>query len=1271
MACYDFGLVNASYGLSAHTNMRRSLGFLSLGFWVLGFAALSVGQGAEADVPKPAAGSSLAAVFGDEVKVRRDRFRRDEKRVQAVVPLLGLMDLWEMVADRAPLVAFIEEAAASKVAPPEVVARARFMRALVLDRQGKRDEADKERVRLGVISRFRFIGPFDNEGRAGHAAVLPPERALLGPADGCVAGKEREVCWRELPKIDVQGMVSVETVLRPDTLVTAFLTVAVKSERAEAAALRVGSSGAIKAFVNGQPVLDREVYRGLRFDQEAAGIRLVAGWNRITVKLSAAETGGAQLLLRLTRPDGSPLDGLTVSTQPADLALAHAAPKVAKSSLPKPIDLGEELRRAAKGTDPVVWTDAGLYEHHVIPERPDRRRAVEWLTKAAKLRPTAGAWARVAAAETDPNDQRIALEKGLAVARGAESASLSTSLGEIYDRARRERRASDLWTAALAAQPAYFPAELDLAELAADRGLPTLGLARATALVARFGVAPLRVLKRQAQLAIRAGQRSDAEALERTLAKADAADTEARHELFMAARSRGATAEALGFLDEISRLRPDLLSTYLDRAEILEGQNRLADAETELARVLGIVPDDAKLLEKDGRLLLRLGRDVDAKARYRRSLELVPQNPELRAYLAELDERSHPGASTGSDLVRNWAETPAHLLTLAKPAEAGPARVLLDSSVTRMHANGLSETFHQRTIQILDERGARAETSFDIRYTPDTQSVEVRVARVHRGNEVLEAISTDDEDLSEPWYGLYYDVRGLAVHFSQLKPGDIVDVQYTISDVARRNMFADYFGDLHLLQEELPRVMSRYVILAPKSRILYFNQPVLPSTAKLERKEELHGDERTYSFVARDVPKVEREPGMPGFTEVAAYLHVSTYKTWREVADWYEGLIKAQLEPNAAIDRAVAEAVAKIPKKDERARIRAIYELVVRKTRYVGLEFGIHGYQPYPVSQVFARKFGDCKDKASLLVVMLRQAGIEASLVLARTRRGGDLGPEPASLAPFDHAIAYVPKYDLYLDGTAEFSGADELPAQDQDIPVLRVNDRALMRTPVLPAATNDVRTDWRVTLAPTGAAVVDEKLRISGQAANEWRSHYQAPGERRQRYDQAWNAKHPGAKVESVQMSVESLGKPIELVAQINVPRWAHLEDSGALAMPALGREADMLRNYARLSSRQFDLIVGYPWHQEERVAVRLPSGWSAVRLPEARKLESPFGKFTFAAERRGAEVVVTAALEVTRHRIARADYAAFRAFCAAIDAAVSQELVVSGPAKRAEVTQ
>ena len=67
--------------------------------------------------------------------------------------------------------------------------------------------------------------------------------------------------------------------------------------------------------------------------------------------------------------------------------------------------------------------------------------------------------------------------------------------------------------------------------------------------------------------------------------------------------------------------------------------------------------------------------------------------------------------------------------------------MLFDSAVTRVHPNGLSETYQQRVVEILDERGAREEAQADIRYTPDTQSVEVRAARVYkRSGEVVEAI---------------------------------------------------------------------------------------------------------------------------------------------------------------------------------------------------------------------------------------------------------------------------------------------------------------------------------------------------------------------------------------------------------------------------------------------------------------------------------------------------------------------------------------------------
>src|SRR4029079_2141267 len=139
---------------------------------------------------------------------------------------------------------------------------------------------------------------------------------------------------------------------------------------------------------------------------------------------------------------------------------------------------------------------------------------------------------------------------------------------------------------------------------------------------------------------------------------------------------------------------------------------------------------------------------------------------------------------------------------------------------------------------------------------------------------------------------------------------------------------------------------------------------------------------------------------MPGYAEEAPYLHVSTYKSWEDVGRWYWHLVEDQLTGDDILHKAALDAVRGL--RTDEDKIRALHRLVIEGTRYVGLEFGIHGFKPYKVTQVLARRFGDCKDKASLLLALLRESGIPSELVLVRTRHGGRVEGSPASLAVFD-----------------------------------------------------------------------------------------------------------------------------------------------------------------------------------------------------------------------------------------------------------------------------
>jgi transglutaminase-like putative cysteine protease/Flp pilus assembly protein TadD len=1225
-------------------------------------AAAAVAAPSAAPAPDPDPHRELLASAGARLSAEA----RDPAAAAALAVLAGL----DADVPPAALEAAVRGGLGSG-AHPLVAAQAAMLAAHLADERGDRAAADALRAPLGLIERFAVIGPF-GDGRAGLSHLFPPEREAAPPEGGrSYPGKSRDVGWRAADGAVRDGALYLDGLLRPADQAVAYVAAFVRSDRARPAALRIGSAGPVKVWVNGGLALTRDVVRAPALDQDAAGVTLGRGWNRILIKTVITE-GAWRLYLRLTEPSGAPLGaGVTTDWDPAHPPAVARLRRDAGPAVSTLDGLLGARARAARGPAAAdAWLDYAQVAAWLESRDRDERAPAAAFARAIALRPSRAALLGAADAAAEDDERRRFLERAeeLPDLTPAWRALLEVRLGLLARTERREARAAAALERALSLDPRCWTAVLAAADEAAEAGLPLVALDRLGRLGPEARALP-RVRRAAARLYEAAGRRADAERVLDELARDQQADVDVLHERSGWARARGDGARATALLAAAAALRPDLPSLAIELARLEEGAGAPERALATLSALAARLPDDPQTLIALGKLLRRTGRTTEALGRLRAALALRPQDPELKRTIDHLAAGDDGDATAADELARRYADDARALV----PAPRGPAApadtavVLLDRRVVRVHRNGLARTFAQRVVAILTERGAEENKEFAVHYAPGTEEVDIRQARVYRRDaagqiQTLEATDRSDEDLSEPWYGLYYDNRAEVVRFEGLRPGDVVEIQYLVDDVGSENQLGDYFGDLQYVAESIPKRRWDYTLIAPVGRPIHANVPRLPG---LERTVAVEGDDRVYRFAAANVAKVDAEPAMPGYTEVAPYLHLSTTASWDEVGALYWRLVEEQLAPDDDI-RNAARGLAKHGMSDAE-RVRAVYDFVVSNTRYVGLEFGIHGYKPYKVTQVLARRFGDCKDKAALMIALLREVGVPAELVLVRTRRGGRLDAQPASLAIFDHAIVYVPKLDRYLDGTAEFAGLGELPSEDQGVTVLRVGPRGarLTETPVLPSGDNRVDRRWRVAVEPSGDARVDEQLTIRGQAAPNWREHYQSPGERAERYGRVWTGRFAGARLVAVDFpTIGERNAPVEVRADVVVPRLGRSAAAGGLELPLTGRDAGFVRTYARLSARQEDLVLAYPWRHDEDLAYRVPKGWHLEgAAPPARVVESPFGRFRLEVGVEGDVVRVRSSLDVTRARIAPADYPRFRAFLGDIDAALDERLAIVPP--------
>lgn len=693
------------------------------------------------------------------------------------------------------------------------------------------------------------------------------------------------------------------------------------------------------------------------------------------------------------------------------------------------------------------------------------------------------------------------------------------------------------------------------------------------------------------------------------------------------------------------------LATHYERSG--EVQKALALASELLRKNFDHAHDRALRLR-----LLERGNDREAMlAAYAELAALYPSYAVPRERMAELrGTAGEPEVRPASDPDTPYlvdVEEELRKVWAALPAET---TVLAEVRVQRVRENGLDEVRTQQLLYIATAEAAREHAFRAVQYSPESESLRVLRARVHKKDgRTLEALEAGETQVSEPGISMYYDLRARNLHFRGLQAGDVLELDHRVEPTVRNNPYGDYFGEVVHFGGAVPLRLKRYVLISPPGRTLEAHQARMGAPDISLAEEQV-----VRRWELRDVAAVTLEPRGPAATELVPYVHVSTFGSWQELGRWYAAFIA----PQFALDVRLRELARDLTRDTASGidKVHAIHRYVLRNTHYVALEFGTYSYKPYAVTDVHARRFGDCKDKAALMIALLRAAGVDAEMALVRTRRLGEIAGAPASMAVFNHAVVYVPGYDLWLDGTAEYAGSRELPLDDQGAMAVTVaadGRTALRRLPRSAARDNVTRREVRAQLHPNGAITFTVNNQVRGEDAPGLRREYEAP-ERQLEVARGRLAEvFPAVQVEDVlvdgaddlehDVRVEVRGKLETFVGQRQV------------SLPASWEPRQYVQALAPLLERSQPLLLPAAWTTEEQMAFALPRRARVVGLPRDVSIASSFGAASISFSLREATVVVSTSVQFTRTRVEPEEYAEFRAFCRRVEDAFRSEIQVA----------
>jgi hypothetical protein len=387
-------------------------------------------------------------------------------------------------------------------------------------------------------------------------------------------------------------------------------------------------------------------------------------------------------------------------------------------------------------------------------------------------------------------------------------------------------------------------------------------------------------------------------------------------------------------------------------------------------------------------------------------------------------------------------------------------------------------------------------------------------------------------------------------------------------------------------------------------------------------------DKKVSTWSAENMSAMLKEPNAPDWYELTTVVffaptdfEIEKYNgnmaSWQDFGKFVFSLKQGRDVLPADIKQTIHQLTDGIS--DVKKKIQLLYEFMQKNTRYISIQLGIGGWQPFDATYVATKGYGDCKALTNYMFSILKEAGIPSYYTVIKAGRSASKVMADFPSQQFNHVILSVPlaKDTMWLECTSQTLPAGYLSDFTSDRYALMVNENGgkLIRTPKY--GLNDNIEVRKVK------AILDEDATLTANVTTRYQAsqqdilhqviHFLSKDKVKEYLHNELNF----ATYDVTNFNYEEEKKEVPSILEkldISVSNYASITGKRLFIMPNV-----MSRSVNKLKSdeeRKYDIVLRQEYQSIDTVEIEIPKGYMQESIPKSVSIESKYGKYSCSAE-------------------------------------------------------